>query len=216
MFCDFVPGYLVPIYKLIPAGHKLTAEAIKRASDDHQQWAVKSRNMRSGIKLVTFETNGDVNTRNVQRASAKDHDEEIGTKQGKNVYWKLTVQLLNVEDGGRCGFGISLRVSEGGMSDPSSVLLNTYTKVVDLELGLSQMSINTDYFGGGEAVFTAEDTWTGQFHGWHDATSSVLKGTAGTVLCHEGNTVEIMVDDKGKDLGHIGVKGTIMIPWIGY
>ena len=44
----------------------------------------------------------------------------------------------------------------------------------------------------------------------------VLKGTAGNVLCQNGNTVQIMIDDKGSDKGHIGVKGTIMIPWVGY
>lgn len=62
----------------------------------------------------------------------------------------------------------------------------------------------------------AEATWGGAFHGCHDATNDVLNGTAGRVLCCNGKTVEIMLDDKGKDNDHVGVKGTIMIPWIGY
>ena len=213
VFCDFVPGQLIPIYEFIPTGYKLTADDVKRAFEEHMTWGIITHEMESRIAYCEFNTMAEANTESVQTAESSDHDEEIGTKSGKETFWKIQIELLNFDEG-KCGFGISFIVMEGGSSGPASILKNTFTKVLPLELGFKQMSINTDYFGGSH--FEAEATWTGEFHGWHDATGFVLKGTAGNVLCQNGNIVQIMIDDKGSDKGHIGVKGTIMIPWIGY
>lgn len=213
VFCDFVPGQLIPIYEFIPTGYKLTADDVKRAFEEHMTWGVTTQKMEPHITYCEFDTRAEANTENIQSPESSDHDDEISTKSGKDTYWKLQIELLNFDEG-KCGFGISLIVKEGGSGGPASILKNHYTEIIPLELGFKQMSINTDYFGGSH--FEAQAIWTGEFHGWHDATSFVLNGTAGNVLCHNGNTVEIMIDDKGKDKGHIGVRGRIMIPWIGY
>ena len=126
----------------------------------------------------------------------------------------MHIELLNL-DGGHCGFNISLTVKEGGEGGGASILQNRFTKEIPLKAGLSEMSIDTDYFGG-RPTFEAHGTVTGQQHGWFDVTSDVLNGTAGNILCQKGNKVLISIDDKGSDLGHIGVQGTIMVPWIGY
>lgn len=214
VFCDFPKGGLIPIYELIPTGYRLTAQDVKRAFEEHMTWSVITNKMESRVTYFEFNTRGQANTENIQKENSSDKDDEIGTKSGKPTYWELHVELLNF-DGGKCGFGICLIVKENGSGGPASILKNSYTVEIPLELGFSQMAINTDYFGG-KPVFDARATWTGEYHGWHDATSDVLRGTAGNVLCCNGNAVEIMIDDKGRDMGNVGVRGKIMIPWIGY
>lgn len=216
VFCDFARNGLLPIYELIPSGHRLTAQAIKQASEDYQYMNNIDTNgkLSSGIEPCNFTTLGESNTQNIQSAKSSDHDEEIGTKTGKTTYWEMHIEMLNL-DGGLCGFNISLTVKEGGEGGGASILQNHFTKAIPLKAGLTEMSIDTDYFGG-RPTFEAHGTVTGQHHGWFDVTSDVLRGTAGNVLCQKGNKVLISIDDQGKDMGHIGVQGTIMIPWKGY
>ena len=213
-FCDFVEGGLLPIYELIPDGHRLSAQDIKQASENHQFMNNIETNgkLARGVEFCTFTTTGDDRTDNIQSAKSSDHDAEIGTKSGKKTDWEMHVELLNME-GGLCGFSISLTVKEGGGG--ASILQNHYFKEIPLKIGLSEMSIDTDYFGG-RPTYEAHGSVIGQQHGWFDVTSDVLGGSAGLILCRNGNKVKIMIDDKGSDLGHIGVEGTIMIPWIGY
>ncbi|MBR3986171.1 MAG: hypothetical protein IKK04_03375 [Bacteroidales bacterium] len=215
-FCDFTRKGLLPIYELIPSGYKLTAQAIKQASEDYQYMNSVDTNgkLMRAIEPCDFNTLSESNTENKQSAKSSDHDDEIGTKTGKKTYWEMHIELLNL-DGGHCGFNISLTVKEGGEGGGASILQNHFTKEIPLKAGLSEMSIDTDYFGG-RPTFEAHGTVTGQQHGWFDVTSDVLNGTAGNILCQKGNKVLISIDDKGSDLGHIGVQGTIMVPWIGY
>jgi hypothetical protein len=136
------------------------------------------------------------------------------TKKDTEVWWSLHVYLLNFEDK-HCGFSVSLIASEGGSNQAKTVFKNTFTRELDLEDGCEEMVIDTERTGG-KPEYSAEATWYGEFHGWQDATNDVLNGNAHKVLCCNGEEVQIMLDGKGKDKDHVGVKGTITIPWIGY
>ncbi|MBR3412496.1 MAG: hypothetical protein IKG81_07400 [Bacteroidales bacterium] len=217
-FCDFVPGTLVPIYELIPAGCGCTAQEIRQASEAYQ--VANSRvaePLYRDIVYASFDTSGKRNTENAYQDALdqgdKSSDTEIDSKKGKDIYWKLRVELLNFDEDNTCGFSVSIKVFEGGRSGSKTVLFNHKSDVIMKPEGCSRALIDTDKLGK-TSVFTAEGDWIGQFHGWQDATSDVRKTASKVFDCDNG--VYVMLDGPGDDLDHIGVKGKLIIPIMAY
>ena len=211
VFADFVPNTLVPIYSLIPAGFRVNAQQVKEASDNYQkEHSIGSASSyKRGTELIYFETLGDANT------DVVNSDEEIDTKAGKAIYWKLRIDLLNF-DNGHCGYSISLKVCEGGRNANKSILLNHISDEIILKYGCKSMSIDTSNPTlGGKSYFEAEGNWTGSYHKWTDASKEIKDSDASRVI-DTANPIEVHLDENGKDKGHVGVRGWIRIPWIGY
>jgi len=213
-FADFVPGTLIPLYELVPAGFRITAAQVSAAAEryllDKKRGLVEYK---KGVKVVWIDTLGAGNTENVNKEN--DGDEEISTQDGKKVFWRARVELVNF-DNGHCGYAISFMVKEGGRNAGGrSILLNHVTNDIALESGCSSVSIDTERLGG-VSVFESESEWTGKYHGWKEATSDMQTGGIKNVFDCDANIVEIYLDDKGSDKGHVGIRGYLRIPWIGY
>lgn len=209
-FCDFVPGTLIPIYELVPQGYRCSAQDIKRASESYQLSKTHLRvNPLHGTFYLPVNTLG--NKSNTDKIAG---DWELSSKSGKAIYWRVRVEMLNF-DNGHCGCAVSIIVKEGGRSGNQSVLMSHNTYDIPLQQGCSQMSIDTDALQGIN-TFEAEAEWTGQFHGWHDATAWVNAGSARKAFDCDGHRVSVQIDGKGDDWDHVGVQGYIKIPWLGY
>ena len=219
-FADFVPGYLVPIYELVPAGYKLTARDIEAATSRYQYKFAHSDADKciKGVKLDGFNTLGSSNTEELNE------DKEVSTQPGKPIYWKLRIEFMNFDvDEGKCGYGISLLVCEGGRDANRTRLLNHITVMLDSE-DCSSMAIDTSHpslksaTGSNKLWFEASATWEGRIHGWQDATEIIRNSPDGMrrVLDCDNSKVWVYLDNDGDDLGHVGVKGVLKIPWIGY
>lgn len=210
VFCDFVPGTLIPIYEIIPAGYGLSAQQVKAASEAYQ---IK-KNRRSvpsskGLTRSRFNTQG--NDMNTIRLNDKDGD--LYTKPGRETWWRLTVDLLNF-DNGRCGFGISFIVKEGGKNGTQTALQNCQTYDLSIENSCVQMAIDSDRLNG-KTHYEAEGSVWGEHHEWIDVTEVVKSGVGAVIDC-DASRVYIRVDGSGEDLSHVGVQGYAKIPWIGF
>ena len=213
-FADFVPGTIIPLYELVPTGFRITAAQVSDAAERYL--LTKKRGLveyKKGVKIVPFNTLGAGNTENVN--SENGGDEEIDTEPGKKVYWRARVELVNFDDG-HCGYAISFKVKEGGRNAGGrSILLNHFTGDIALESGCSSMAIDTERLRG-VSVFEAESEWTGKYHGWQEATRYMQTGGIKNVVDCDAHIVDIYLDDSGKDKGHVGIRGYLRIPWIGY
>lgn len=208
-FADFVPGTIIPLYELVPAGYRITAAQVSTAADLYL--LTKKRSLveyKKGVKIVPFNTLGSQNTENVNS------DDEISSQSGKSIFWRARVELVNFDDG-HCGYAISFKVHEGGRDANRSILLNHVTGDINLESGCSSMAIDTERLRG-VSVFEAESEWTGKYHGWQEATRYMQTGGIKNVVDCDAHTVEISLDGSGDDKGHVGIKGYLRIPWIGY
>ena len=209
-FADFVPGTLIPLHELVPAGYRITAAQVSAAAElylrDKRQGLGEYK---KGTKIIWFNTLGSQNT-----FRGIDCDDEIDTEPGKRVYWRARVELVNFDDG-HCGYAISFMVHEGGRNANKSILVNCASGSIALEDLCSSMAIDTERLRG-VSVFEAESEWTGKYHGWKEATRDMQTGGIKNVVDCDAHIVEIYLDDKGDDKGHVGIRGYLKIPWIGY
>jgi hypothetical protein len=209
-FADFVPGTLIPLYELVPAGFRITAAQVSAAAERYLM--SKKRGLveyKKGTKIISFNTLGKQNT-----FRGIDCDDEIDTEPKKPVFWRARVELVNFDDG-HCGYAISFMVHEGGRNANKSILVNCVSGSIALESGCSSMAIDTERLRG-VSVFEAESEWTGKYHGWKEATRDMQTGGIKNVVDCDAHIVEIYLDDKGDDKGHVGIRGFLKIPWIGY
>lgn len=212
VFADFVPGTLIPIYSLIPAGSRLTAQQVKDASD---RWQKKHSlptpsDYKRGVELVQFSTLGSSNTENISG------DNDVYSKSGKPIYWKLMVDFLNF-DNSHCGYSISFKVCEGGKDHNNTVLLNHVANEVILKGGCRSMSIDTGNAAlNGKSHFEAEGNWVGSYHNWVDAAKEIRSSGADRIIDLNAGPFEVHLDDSGDDKGHVGARGWLKIPWVGY
>ena len=209
-FADFVPGTIIPLYELVPTGFRITAAQVSAAAERYL--LTKKRSLvdyKKGVKVIQFNTLGSQNTER-----ANDCDAELDTQSGKPVFWRARVELVNFDDG-HCGYAISFMVHEGGRNANKSILLNHVTGSIALESGCSSMAIDTERLRR-VSVFEAESEWTGKYHGWKEATRDMQTGGIKNVVDCDAHIVEIYLDDKGDDKGHVGIRGFLKIPWIGY
>lgn len=210
-FADFVRDSLVPLYEFIPVGYRINAQDVKKASEDYQI----SKNKRQGVPIqksirVNFNTLG--NKSNTQLIHG---DWEVSSHTGKKIYWRVRVELVNFDDG-HCGYAISFTVKEGGRTGAQSILMSHAEYSIPMAVGCSTMAIDTSKLNG-QCVFESDAEWVGKFHGWHDATNSVRSsGSARKVIDCDGALVGVQLDGSGDDWDHIGIRGTLVIPWIGY
>ena len=204
-FADFVPGTLIPLYELVPAGYRITAAQVSAAAERYLMSKKRSPVVfKKGTKIISFNTLGSQNTEKVNS----------DTEFGKRVFWRARVELVNFDDG-HCGYAISFMVHEGGRNANKSILLNHVTGSIALESGCSSMAIDTERLRR-VSVFEAESEWTGKYHGWKEATRDMQTGGIKNVVDCDAHIVEIYLDDKGDDKGHVGMRGYLKIPWIGY
>lgn len=212
-FADFVPGTLIPIYELVPPGYKLTAARVKAAFERYYKshGKISPAKYKRGVKSIHFNTIGKSNTENAN----KSQDANVWTDED-GVYWTLRVELVNFDDG-HCGYSISFKVFEDGRTANKSILLNHVTDFIVLQNGCSSMAIDTEHPAlRGKTVFEADGSWKGEIHTWKDATREIENSDARKVINCDAHRVYVHLDDVGDDLDHVGIKGWIKIPWIGY
>lgn len=211
VFVDYVPGTLMPLYSLIPSGKRITAQQVKDASDrwqkDHS--LPTPSQFKRGTSIVPFNTLGSGNTDNINS------DNDIWATDGKPTYWRLVVELINF-DGGSCGYSISLLASEYGKDASYTKLLNHVANDFVENNGCEYMAIDTSNPSlGGLTTFKAEATWYGSLSQWKDASQEIRNSDVRRVI-DLNSPCEIVLDGKGDDLGHVGIRGYLKIPWIGY
>lgn len=211
VFADFVPEHLIPIYELVPAGYRISAQALKEASERYQiSKGYRYDNAIKGTTRVDFNTLGnESNTHKIQG------DWEISSQSGKKIYWKVKVELVNYDDG-HCGYAVSFTVKEGGKTGTKSILMSHAEGAVISDPRCTTMAIDTSRLNN-KCMFEADSEWTGKYHGWQDATKYVKNsGDAKMVIDCDGALVSVYLDGNGDDWDHIGIKGTLIIPWLGY
>ena len=208
-FADFVPGTLIPLHEIIPNGYKLSANQIKTASEQYQAEHSKSRiTPIKGWYYQPFRAYGKSNTRAVQS------DAEIHTSAGKATAWKVHIELLNF-DNGTCGYAMTFTVKEGGRAGSQSILLTTITVPIPLSKDCSSMAIDTSLLNN-ISIFEAEREDIGKIHGWYEVTNYLKTTGASHIIDCDGALVHVQIDGSGDDLDHVGIKGWIKIPWLGY
>lgn len=201
VFADFVPGTIVPIYEFVPSGHRLSANAVKTASEAYQiRCGMKTIECGRSTLSTTFDTNGKNN-------SSKIHEDwEVSSHTGKLTGWRFNAELVNFENG-EVGAAIALNVYEGGLDANRTILQSHLTKVLPLG-ACSAMAIDTDKT---IRTFTAEGNISGQHHEWIDVTNYFANCK---FIDTYANRVYVKLDGKGDDGGNIGVKGVLKVPVI--
>jgi len=216
-FCDFVPGTIVPIYELIPAGHRLTAAMVKQASENYQIEEARKKGVivrvevaRGISKAVNFNTKGS--------ATCLNGDKEICSSSGKTTHWKVRATLLNLEDG-TAACAIALTVYEGGEHANKSILQNRTVHRIPNQ-GYQAMAINTDWFQQiGNNSNKYGDVWeccgniVGKNHDWNDVTE---KFAACPFFETDSHRVYVRIDGSGDDHDSIGLDGWLNVPYIAY
>ena len=205
VFVDFTNQHLIAIYDLIPAGHKLTAAAVRDASEKYQREHSFTKVIEeTGTEELEFNSYGKANAEKLN-----DSDTEMNSKAGKDICWQIDAELVNV--GKNAGCAISLSVYEYDINRGKTTLQSHIVKY--LQLG-NRHSMAVDTSGIKSPTYQQNGKVTGKHHEWIDITEEVQDCEFFETNRHR---IYIKVDGPGEDdRNNIGIKGTFLIPYITY
>lgn len=200
-WCDYIPGTIIPIYEVIPEGYKVTRATLKSAYEKFilKNCAQGQTLLGKGVHSQAFEIRGSQLVENLNS------DNEISSQSGKETFWEIKLELINIE-GGKIGVAVWYTVKEGGRASNRTVL--QLKDVVNIN------APDRSYIAVDEIVknseFKFEGTYAGQEHGWIRATNQARVCDFLDTRNHE---FYVKIDGPGNDMGNIGIKGVFKIPY---
>lgn len=215
IFSDFVPGTICPLYELIPAGYKLTAEAVKNAIKEYyRKNGTTFADPKHGIMTVPFcEYRGKDDCINYDKANGGKNDGEISTQKGKRTDWQIRVQPVNFEDGSFI-FALTLTVYEGGQGAGRSII--QLRKQVPVKRNYIYQAADIPTIKGVNHIADdASGSVVGSCHDYIDITDSIRKQGC-QFIDTDSERVFVRIDGSGDDYGNIGVKCKLKVPFIYY
>lgn len=127
VWCDFIPGTLIPIYEFIPVGYKVTPEDVRKEwtlyieSKGKAMLGAKQKMLRYPNKLIIRSGSGSIKNL-AKELGHGDSDTEISTKDNKTTGWKVRFELVNL-DNGNVAIVVQLTVGESGLSANRTLLM---------------------------------------------------------------------------------------------
>lgn len=127
IWCDFIPGTLIPIYEFIPVGYKVTPEDVRKEwtlyieSKGKAMLGAKQKMLRYPNKLIIRSGSGSIKNL-AKELGHGDSDTEISTKDNKTTGWKVRFELVNL-DNGNVAIVAQLTVGESGLSANKTLLM---------------------------------------------------------------------------------------------
>lgn len=127
VWCDFIPGTLIPIYEFIPVGYKVTPEDVRKEwtlyieSKGKAMLGAKQKMLRYPNKLIIRSGSGSIKNL-AKELGHGDSDTEVSTKDNKTTGWKVRFELVNL-DNGNVAIVVQLTVGESGLSANRTLLM---------------------------------------------------------------------------------------------
>ena len=127
VWCDFIPGTLIPIYEFIPVGYKVTPEDVRKEwtlyieSKGKAMLGAKQKMLRYPNKLIIRSGSGSIKNL-AKELGHGDTDTEVSTKDNKITGWKVRFELVNL-DNGNVAVVVQLTVGESGLSANRTLLM---------------------------------------------------------------------------------------------
>ena len=127
VWCDFIPGTLIPIYEFIPVGYKVTPEDVRKEwtlyieSKGKAMLGAKQKMLRYPNTLIIRSGSGSIKNL-AKELGHGDTDTEISTKDNKTTGWKVRFELVNL-DNGNVAVVVQLTVGESGLSANRTLLM---------------------------------------------------------------------------------------------
>lgn len=127
VWCDFIPGTLIPIYEFIPVGYKVTPEDVRKEwtlyieSKGKAMLGAKQKMLRYPNSLIIRSGSGSIKNL-AKELGHGDTDTEVSTKDNKITGWKVRFELVNL-DNGNVAVVVQLIVGESGLSANRTLLM---------------------------------------------------------------------------------------------
>lgn len=127
IWCDFIPGTLIPIYEFIPVGYKVTPEDVRKEwtlyieSKGKALLGAKQKMLRYPNRLIIRSGSGSIKNL-AKELGHGDTDTEVSTKDNKITGWKVRFELVNL-DNGNVAVVVQLTVGESGLSANRTLLM---------------------------------------------------------------------------------------------
>ena len=127
VWCDFIPGTLIPIYEFIPVGYKVTPEDVRKEwtlyieSKGKALLGAKQKMLRYPNRLIIRSGSGSIKNL-AKELGHGDTDTEVSTKDNKTTGWKVRFELVNL-DNGNVAVVVQLTVGESGLSANRTLLM---------------------------------------------------------------------------------------------
>ena len=127
VWCDFIPGTLIPIYEFIPVGYKVTPEDVRKEwtlyieSKGKAMLGAKQKMLRYPNRLIIRSGSGSIKNL-AKELGHGDTDTEVSTKDNKITGWKVRFELVNL-DNGNVAVVVQLTVGESGLSANRTLLM---------------------------------------------------------------------------------------------
>ncbi|WP_290764253.1 MAC/perforin domain-containing protein [Fibrobacter sp. UBA4297] len=215
VFSDFVPGTIVPLYEIIPAGHAVTAAMVKNAiSQYYRDNGVAFADCKYGTMILPFaEYRGKDDCVNYNELNGGKQDTEINTKSGKTTGWRVCVEPVNFNDGSFI-VALTLTVYEGGRGAGKTEL--QLRKKIEVPRKFIFQAANVPIIDN--TAYVRDDVYgtiRGKEHGYIDVTDAFRRAGCKFIDCDSAR-VYVKIDGGGCDRGNIGVQCKLKIPYIYY
>lgn len=205
-WCDYLGGTLIPIYEFIPTGKKLTRSSVERAYKDFiiKNCPQSKIIIGKGVQSYSLHAKGS------KDVVSLNGDKEISTQDGKETYWKVTLELVNLvgESGNsRMGVAIWYEVHEGGKNAGRSLI--QLKQVYDIYVSnKGNVAIDENLK---TPRFTFDGTFVGKKHDWIDVTTQAMGCPFIDTTNHK---FQVIIDGAGDNDGkNIAVKGVLSVPY---
>ena len=215
IFSDFVPGTIVPLHEIIPAGHAVTAamvqEAIKQYYKDH---GVAFADPKYGIMKLPYSSySGKDDCVNYGKLNGGSCDGDVCTQSGKTTGWEICVEPVNFDDGSFV-VALTLTVFEGGKGAGKSVI--QLRKKIEVPRTCVYQAANVPIINGTPHVRdVVYGTIRGKNHSYIDVTDAVRRAGCQFIDC-DSNRVYVKLDGSGNDYGNVVVVCRLKVPYLYY
>lgn len=202
-WCDYLSGTLIPIYEFIPDGKRITRLNLEKAYIKYiQENCVSSEHIiGKGIHSYSLRAKGKSDVHRLNSC-----DREISTQVGKETYWRITLELVNLT-GGKIAVAVWYEVHEGGKNAGRSVIQLRQS----IEIPVSNkhnIAVDKD---AKDYRFTFDGYYVGQMHDWIDVTDQA-RGCS--FIDTDNSKFMIIIDGPGSsDCDDIELKGTLKVPY---
>lgn len=215
IFADFVPGTIVPLYEIIPAGHAVTAAMVKSAIIQYYAAnGVAFADCKHGTMILpSAEYRGKDDCVNYNTLNGGSQDTEICTQSGKNTGWQICVEPVNFDDGSFI-VALTLTVYEGGKGAGRSEI--QLRKKIEVPRKFVYQAADVPVINN--TAYVRDDVYgviRGKVHSYVDVTDAVRRAGCKFIDCDSAR-VYVKIDGSGCDRGNIGVKCKLKIPYIYY
>ncbi|MDR0371462.1 MAG: fibronectin type III domain-containing protein [Prevotellaceae bacterium] len=202
-WCDYLSGTLIPIYEFVPNGKKVTRNSLEKA---YKNFIIKNCPKSNTIIGKGVQTHSLAVKEKSAVARLNQHDREISTSEGKETYWKIKLELVNIVDG-KIGVAVWYEVHEGGKAaDRSKIQLK---QVYDIPVNNKSKVAIDENLKTNSYIF--DGTYVGKMHDWIDVTTQAR----GCPFIDTDNAkFQIIIDGPGSsDCEHMALKGMLKVPY---